>query len=70
MIEAATLAIGLLAGGLGILGVVAVILAIGALVSVFRNPDFSGGAKALWVVLILIFPIFGSLIYFGVRSDW
>jgi hypothetical protein len=47
-----------------------VILAIAALISVFRNEDFSGGSKALWVVVILIFPLFGSLIYFGVRSDW
>jgi hypothetical protein len=70
MIDAATLAIGLLAGGLSILVVVSVILAIGALISVFRNEDFSGGSKALWVVVILIFPLFGSLIYFGVRSDW
>jgi hypothetical protein len=70
MIDAATLAIGLLTGGLSILAVVAVILAIAALISVFRNEDFSGGSKALWVVVILIFPLFGSLIYFGVRSDW
>jgi hypothetical protein len=70
MIDAATLAIGLLAGGLSILAVVAVILAIASLISVFRNEDFSGGSKALWVVVILIFPLFGSLIYFGVRSDW
>jgi hypothetical protein len=70
MIDGATLAIGLLAGGLSILAVVAVILAIAALISVFRNEDFSGGSKALWVVVILIFPLFGSLIYFGVRSDW
>jgi hypothetical protein len=70
MIDGATLAIGLLAGGVSILAVVAVILAIAALISVFRNEDFSGGSKALWVVVILIFPLFGSLIYFGVRSDW
>ena len=70
MIDAATLAIGLLAGGLSILAVVAVILAIGALISVFRNEDFTGSSKALWVVVILIFPLLGSLIYFGVRSDW
>jgi hypothetical protein len=70
VIAAATLAIGLLAGGLSILAVVSVILAIGALISVFRNEDFSGGPKAMWVVVILIFPLFGSLIYFGVRSDW
>jgi Phospholipase_D-nuclease N-terminal len=37
---------------------------------VLRNPDFSGGAKTLWVVVILIFPLLGGAIYFGVRSDW
>ena len=25
---------------------------------------------ALWVAVIIVFPLFGSLIYFGVRSDW
>jgi len=70
MIDAATLAIGLLVGGLWFLAVVSVILAVAALISVFRNPDFSGGSKALWVLVILIFPLFGSLVYFGVRSDW
>ena len=70
MIDAAALAIGLLVGGFSILAVVAVILAIGALISVFRNEDFSGGSRWLWIVLILVFPLFGSLIYFGVRSDW
>jgi hypothetical protein len=70
MIAATTLAIGLLAGGFWALGVVSLVLAIVALVSVFRNPDFSGSSKALWIVVILIFPLFGSLIYFGVRSDW
>jgi hypothetical protein len=70
MIDAATLAIGLLAGGFWILAALSVILALAALLSVFRNEDFSGSSKALWVLVILIFPLFGSLIYFGVRSDW
>ena len=46
------------------------ILALAALRSVFRNEDFTGSSRALWVVLILVFPLFGSLIYFGVRGDW
>jgi len=24
----------------------------------------------MWDIVILIFPLFGSLIYFGARSDW
>ena len=70
MIDATAIAIGLLEGGFWILAAVSVVLALAALLSVFRNPDFSGGSKAMWVLVILIFPLFGSLIYFGVRSDW
>ena len=70
MIDATTLAIGLLAGGFWILAAVSVILALAALLSVFRNEDFSGSSRTLWVVVIVVFPLFGSLIYFGVRSDW
>ncbi len=70
MIDAATLAIGLVAGGFWVLAAISVVLALAALLSVFRNEDFSGSAKVMWVLVILIFPLFGSLIYFGVRSDW
>jgi hypothetical protein len=70
VIEATTLAFGLLEGGFWILAALSVILALAALLNVFRNEDFSGGSRALWVAVIIIFPLFGSLIYFGVRSDW
>ena len=70
MIEATTLAIGLLAGGFWILAALSVVLALAAILSVVKNEDFSGNSRALWIVLILVFPLFGSLIYFGVRSDW
>ena len=70
MIEATTLAIGLLAGGFWVLAALSVVLALAAILSVVKNEDFSGNSRALWIVLILVFPLFGSLIYFGVRSDW
>jgi hypothetical protein len=70
MIDATTLAFGLLAGGFWILAALSVVLALAALLSVVRNEDFSGGSRWLWVAVILVFPLFGSLIYFGVRSDW
>ena len=70
MIDATTLAFGLLAGGFWVLAALSVILALAALLSVFRNEDFSGGSRWLWVAVIIVFPLFGSLIYFGVRSDW
>jgi hypothetical protein len=67
---AALLGIGLLAGGFWVLAVISILLAIGALISVSKNADLSGGAKAMWVLVIVIFPLLGSLVYFGVRSDW
>ena len=70
MIDAATLAIGLLAGGFWVLAAASVILALAALRSLFRNEDIAGSARTMWVVVILVVPLFGSLIYFGVRGDW
>jgi hypothetical protein len=37
------------------------------LMDIFQRSDLSGWAKALWVILVLILPIFGMLIYFIVR---
>jgi hypothetical protein len=66
----AVLGIGWLEGGFYGLAVLAALVGIAAIVSVLRNPDLSGGAKAMWVIVILIFPLIGGTIYFGVRSDW
>jgi hypothetical protein len=70
VLSAPILGIGWLAGGITAFSVLAVVVGIAAIVSVLRNPDFSGGAKVLWVVVIVIFPLLGGAIYFGVRSDW
>ena len=70
MIDAVTLAFGLIAGGFWVLAAVSVILALAALRSVFRNQDFTRSSNWLWVAVILVFPLFGSLVYFGVRGDW
>jgi Phospholipase_D-nuclease N-terminal len=53
-----------------VLGVVALVLIVVTLVSVFRNPRISAGEKAVWVVVTIFFPLFGSLVYFTVRRDW
>ena len=44
--------------------------ALAALLSLFRNPEITGSSRLLWVLVIIVFPLFGSLVYFGVRSDW
>jgi hypothetical protein len=69
-LSATILGIGWLAGGITVLGVLALVLAVAAIVSVLRNEEFSGGSKLLWVVVIVLLPILGSAIYFGVRGDW
>jgi hypothetical protein len=66
----AVLGIGWLEGGFYGLAALAALVGIAAIVSVLRNPDLSGGAKAMWLIVILIFPLLGGAIYFGVRSDW
>jgi hypothetical protein len=35
---------------------------------IFRSHDLSGGAKALWVLAIFIFPMIGSLVYLLIRG--
>jgi hypothetical protein len=35
---------------------------------IFRSRDMGGGAKALWVILVVIFPYIGVLIYLIARG--
>jgi hypothetical protein len=64
------LAVGVWATGITFVGVIALALAIAAWASLFRDGELPSSAKAIWFFIILIFPIFGSLIFYGVRSDW
>ncbi|MGZ4533429.1 MAG: SHOCT domain-containing protein [Mycobacteriaceae bacterium] len=38
-------------------------LVIMVFIDIFRSADLSGGAKALWVLFVLILPLLGVLIY-------
>lgn len=40
---------------------------IGVFADVFRRNDLSGGAKALWILLFVVLPFLGLLIYMIVR---
>ena len=40
-----------------------------ALVDLFGRPDLSGWGKAGWLVVILIIPLLGALIYVGTRPS-
>jgi hypothetical protein len=43
-------------------------IAIGVIFDVFRSPDLSGWGKAGWLVLIVILPLLGVLIYLIARG--
>ena len=44
------------------------------IIDIFRNPDMSGWAKALWFLFVLFIPLIGVLVYLivegGSRSVW
>ncbi|MGP0031961.1 MAG: SHOCT domain-containing protein [Acidimicrobiales bacterium] len=37
-------------------------------VDIFRSPDLGGGAKALWVIFVIIIPLLGILVYLIARG--
>jgi len=43
--------------------IIEVILIVYALMDIFKNPNFNTNTKLLWVVIIVLIPILGSLLY-------
>jgi hypothetical protein len=43
-------------------------IAVGVVFDVFRSSDLSNWAKALWMLLIFVFPLVGVLVYLIVRG--
>jgi hypothetical protein len=39
-----------------------------ALFDIFRRDDLSGGVRALWVVIVILVPFFGTLVYLLFRQ--
>lgn len=44
-------------------------VAVSVIVDVFRSPDLSNAAKAGWMLLIILIPLIGVLIYVIARGD-
>jgi cobalamin synthase len=44
------------------------LLSVYSLINVLRNNNINGGAKILWIVIIIVVPILGSLIYLFWRN--
>ena len=45
-----------------------VCLLIGVFFDVFRSEDLSGGAKALWLIFVIVLPYLGVFIYLVARG--
>ena len=45
-----------------------VLLGIYAFFAILRNKNINGGAKLLWIIIIAVVPILGSLTYLFLRS--
>ncbi len=43
-------------------------LVIATFVDIFRNPELSGGSRALWAVLVVFLPFFGVFMYLVVNG--
>jgi divalent metal cation (Fe/Co/Zn/Cd) transporter len=43
--------------------VIELILIVYALLDIFKNPNFNLNTKLLWVIIIVLIPILGSLLY-------
>lgn len=46
-----------------------IFLVITVFIDIFRSPDLSGWAKALWVLFVIIVPLLGVLVYLIARGD-
>ncbi|MCS5735045.1 PLDc N-terminal domain-containing protein [Herbiconiux daphne] len=49
-----------------LVGIAAFVLFIAALVSIARAPRASTGEKVIWIVVVLILPLLGSIVWFAV----
>ena len=45
------------------------VLWIVSIVDVFHRPDLSGVGKAAWIVLLLVLPVLGAIIYLVARPS-
>jgi divalent metal cation (Fe/Co/Zn/Cd) transporter len=43
--------------------IIELVLIVYALMDIFKNPNFNTNTKLLWVIIIVLIPILGSLLY-------
>jgi hypothetical protein len=62
---------GLLAFGelFGLLGILCFIFWVWMLIDCLKNPRLQGTEKLIWVLVIIILPFLGSLLYFFIAKE-
>lgn len=50
-------------------GITVLIILGNVVIDVFRSPDLRAGAKAGWLIIVLLVPLLGMLAYVVVRGD-
>ena len=45
------------------LGIIYVVLSVAFIADVLRNPGLTGGGKALWILALLVVPVFAWVVY-------
>ena len=63
-----TIALGWFASaGIGILGVIILICWVLGLADVTKRPDFDRAKKSAWILIIVLLPVVGTIVYFVMR---
>lgn len=44
-------------------------LFLAAVVSIFKHPTASGTMRAVWILIILLFPIIGPILWFAIGKN-
>jgi len=56
--------LGFIAVGGGLIGILGLIFQIWMLVDAIRNPRLDGSQRIVWVLVIILIPCLGSIIYY------
>ena len=56
-------------GFVGLLGILCFIFWLWMLVDCLKNPRLHGNEKLIWVLVVIILPFIGSLLYFFIAKE-
>jgi hypothetical protein len=53
--------------GIGVLGLIILVLWVLGLIDLFKRPDLDRRARMAWLLLIVLLPVIGTVVYFATR---